>query len=127
MMQVLIVCIVLFFGAAELYQWMQGMALPLPVLVAAGVVLAIASNASHPTFQSWQSFRQHPSGASLTALSARPASAVSQAIPVAPSFPSSEPFSHLDPQAQEQAQAQSISFTIRKVGDRQEHQAEDLD
>ena len=43
-MQVLLVCLVLFFVASELYQWVQGMTLPLPMLVVAGVGLAIASN-----------------------------------------------------------------------------------
>ena len=43
-MQVWIVCLVLFFGAAEFYQWAKGLALPLPVLIASGVLLAIASN-----------------------------------------------------------------------------------
>jgi hypothetical protein len=39
------VCFVLFFGAAEFYQWMQGLTLPLPFFVALGGLLAIASNA----------------------------------------------------------------------------------
>ena len=43
-MQVWIVCLVLFFGIAEFYQWAKGLALPLPVLIASGVLLAIASN-----------------------------------------------------------------------------------
>jgi hypothetical protein len=43
-MQVWIVCLVLFFGATEFYQWAKGLELPLPVLVASGVLLAIASN-----------------------------------------------------------------------------------
>jgi phosphotransferase system glucose/maltose/N-acetylglucosamine-specific IIC component len=43
-MQVWIVCLVLFFGIAEFYQWAKGLSLPVPVLIAAGVLLAIASN-----------------------------------------------------------------------------------
>ena len=39
------VCFVLFFGAAEFYQWMQGLTLPLPFFVVLGGLLAIASNA----------------------------------------------------------------------------------
>jgi hypothetical protein len=39
------VCFVLFFGAAEFYQWMQGLTLPLPFFIALGGLLAIASNA----------------------------------------------------------------------------------
>lgn len=44
LMQVWIICFVLFFAAAELYQWLQGMTLPLPVFVIAGALLAVASN-----------------------------------------------------------------------------------
>lgn len=44
LMQVWIVCFVLFFGAAELYQWIQGITLPLPVFAVAGALLAVASN-----------------------------------------------------------------------------------
>lgn len=44
-MQVWIVCFVVFFVAAELYQWLQGMTLPLPVWIIAGALLAVASNA----------------------------------------------------------------------------------
>ena len=43
-MQVWIVCLVLFFGIAEFYQWAKGLELPLPVLIASGALLAIASN-----------------------------------------------------------------------------------
>ncbi|MBI4783706.1 MAG: hypothetical protein HY785_20675 [Oscillatoriophycideae cyanobacterium NC_groundwater_1537_Pr4_S-0.65um_50_18] len=52
-MQVLLVCLVLFFVASELYQWMQGMTLPLPMLIAAGIVLAIASNLRNLSVPSW--------------------------------------------------------------------------
>ncbi|HEY9660588.1 MAG TPA: hypothetical protein V6C65_19200 [Allocoleopsis sp.] len=44
-MQVWAVSFFVFFGTAELYQWLQGITLPLPVLVVAGAILAIASNA----------------------------------------------------------------------------------
>jgi len=44
LMQVWIVCFVVFFAAAELYQWVQGITLPLPVLVVAGALLAVISN-----------------------------------------------------------------------------------
>ncbi|HEY9630436.1 MAG TPA: hypothetical protein V6C84_24330 [Coleofasciculaceae cyanobacterium] len=52
-MQVLLVCLVLFFVASEVYQWMQGMTLPLPMLIAAGIVLAIASNLRSLSVPSW--------------------------------------------------------------------------
>ena len=54
-MQVLLVCLVLFFAVSELYQWMQGMTLPLPMLIAAGIVLAIASNLRSLSVPSWNS------------------------------------------------------------------------
>ncbi len=44
-MRVWAVCVVTFFGAAELYQWLQGLTLPLPVYGVAGLLLAVASNA----------------------------------------------------------------------------------
>jgi hypothetical protein len=43
-MQVWIVCFLMFFGAAELYQWLQGVTLPMPVFVITGALLAVASN-----------------------------------------------------------------------------------
>jgi hypothetical protein len=43
-MRVWIICFVVFFGAAEFYQWVAGLTLPLPVFIALGGVLAIASN-----------------------------------------------------------------------------------
>ncbi|MBW4657709.1 MAG: hypothetical protein KME15_03475 [Drouetiella hepatica Uher 2000/2452] len=52
-MQVLLVCLVLFFVASELYQWIQGMTLPLPMLIVAGVALAIASNLRSLSVPSW--------------------------------------------------------------------------
>lgn len=44
LMQVWIVCFVVFFAAAELYQWIQGITLPLPIFAVAGAVLAVVSN-----------------------------------------------------------------------------------
>jgi hypothetical protein len=44
-MQVWVICFVVFFGAAELYQWVRGLTLPLPVFIVLGGLLAIASNA----------------------------------------------------------------------------------
>lgn len=45
LVQVWVVCFAVFFGVAELYQWVQGFTLPIPVLVCMGALLAIASNA----------------------------------------------------------------------------------
>lgn len=44
LVRVWVVCFVVFFGSAELYQWVQGITLPMPVMVIAGVLLAIAAN-----------------------------------------------------------------------------------
>lgn len=46
-MRVWTLCFVLFFVLAELYQWLEGVVLPLPVFVGAGALLAIASNAGN--------------------------------------------------------------------------------
>jgi hypothetical protein len=113
MMQVLVVCVILFFGAAELWQWMQGMALPMPVWVAAGVVLAIASNLHHPMLLAWTASRQSQASVvppAVTGASDRPA------IPAASA--SVAPLTQLDAPT-------PISFTIRKMGDRQEDRSED--
>jgi hypothetical protein len=57
------VCFVLFFGAAEFYQWMQGLTLPLPFFIALGGLLAIASNADK-----WRNLIRPVQSASPTAL-----------------------------------------------------------
>jgi hypothetical protein len=44
MFQFLILTIFLLFGAVELFQWLKGVMLPLPIYVLAGAFLAIASN-----------------------------------------------------------------------------------
>jgi hypothetical protein len=46
-MRVWTVCFVVFFILTELYQWLEGVALPLPMFVGAGALLAIASNAGN--------------------------------------------------------------------------------
>jgi hypothetical protein len=43
-MKVWAVCVVVFFGAAEFYQWLQHVTLPFPVYAVAGLLLAIVSN-----------------------------------------------------------------------------------
>ena len=43
-MKFLIASFVLLFGVAELYQWIDGFRLPLPLYVIGGIFLAIASN-----------------------------------------------------------------------------------
>jgi hypothetical protein len=44
MFQFLILIIFVLFGAVELFQWLKGVMLPVPIYVLAGAFLAIASN-----------------------------------------------------------------------------------
>jgi hypothetical protein len=44
MVRVWLLTVVLLFGLVELYQWVRGFILPLPIYVLAGAFLAIASN-----------------------------------------------------------------------------------
>lgn len=39
-----LVCFLVFFGLAQLFDWAQHLALPLPFFIVGGAVLAIASN-----------------------------------------------------------------------------------
>jgi len=64
-MQVLLVCLVLFFVASELYQWIQGLTLPLPLLVASGTALAIASNLRSLSVPLWKGAAPLHVGATL--------------------------------------------------------------
>ncbi|HEY9667213.1 MAG TPA: hypothetical protein V6C91_10435 [Coleofasciculaceae cyanobacterium] len=43
-MRVWITSVLVLFGMVELYQWMKGFTLPLPVFILGGALLAIASN-----------------------------------------------------------------------------------
>lgn len=43
-MRIWLISFGLLFGAVELYQWFQALSVPLPVYVAGGIALAIASN-----------------------------------------------------------------------------------
>lgn len=99
-MQIWLVCFLVFFGAAELYQWLQGITLPMPVFVVAGTLLAIASNAD-----------KFPKK-TIPISSAAPATS---SPPAASSPP--PPSQHYSTTQLPKATAQpprSISFTIRK-------------
>jgi hypothetical protein len=118
-MQMWAVCFVVFFGMAEFYEWAQGMTLSTPVLIVAGVLLAIASN-----YRKW-------AGLSSELTNASPSTSVqdSQSYPTEPHLMSNSPSSsqsvssasappryypgpqlpNLIPQSQ-----RSISFTIPK-------------
>lgn len=53
-MPLLILCFVLFFGVAEVYPLVQGIVIPMPLYIAAGILLAIASNSRHGKGLPWQ-------------------------------------------------------------------------
>jgi hypothetical protein len=61
MIKVWVVCFVLFFGLAELYQWVEQIALPLPVYGVAGLLLALLSNPDR-----WQHWLQPKSASSAS-------------------------------------------------------------
>jgi hypothetical protein len=54
-MPIWIVLFVVLFGGMQLFQWAEGLTLPLPFFVAAGVLLAIASNADKRAGLPWRS------------------------------------------------------------------------
>lgn len=117
-MRVWLICLVLFWGIAELYQWLHELALSPPIFVAAGIVLAVVSNRSGGQSRSVV--------ASSVLHKASPSVAESLAeslnVAVVPSFESSAVGTSLSPQG---AQLPSfneitptsqppISFTIRR-------------
>mgnify|MGYP005851137943 CR=1 FL=1 len=99
-MQVWLLCVLLFFGAAEFYQWVQGFTLPMPVLVLAGALLAVASNAD-----------KFPSKGAIPSSAPQP-----NAPPPVSKPPASEALTQSSlPLPEPPAQTtRSISFTIRK-------------
>lgn len=54
-MRVWLTGFVLLFGAAELYQWVEKLSLPMPIFVLGGVFLALFSN-----FDQFKQFPFHP-------------------------------------------------------------------
>jgi len=107
-MYVWLVCFVVLFGLAELYPWVQGVVLPFPVMLLAGVGLAIASNLSASNLSA-----SNLSGSNLNQRSglSEPSTPPSQ-VP-APAVPS--PHSQTLPQSLTTSPPpDTISFTIRK-------------
>ncbi|WP_416666900.1 hypothetical protein [Egbenema bharatensis] len=110
-MQVWLVCFLLFLGAAEFYQWIQGISLPMPAFVFAGALLAVASNAD-----------KFPLKGSLLSITPRSPDTTAAAPlqpptpdPVIPSstHPPAHPPTH-PPAYPDSPATRSISFTIRK-------------
>jgi|GEM_PF-4454039 hypothetical protein len=123
-MPLLFVCVVLFFGVAQFYQWSNGLdSLPFPVLLMAGAALAIVSNLSQ---RESQSVSLSPEAASV------PSSAPAPTLP-----PDIRPATELRPKAELQLpqleqpiapQAEkSISFTLNPAADRSEGSARSPD
>lgn len=96
-MQVWLLCVLLFFGAAEFYQWVQGFTLPMPVFVLAGALLAVASN-----------FDKFPAKGAIPSSAPQP-----NAPPPVSKPPASETLTQSSPPLPSPSQEQ-ISFTIRK-------------
>ena len=111
-MYVWLVCFVVLFGLAELYPWVQGVVLPFPLMLLAGVGLAIASNLSASHLSA-----SHLSGSNLNQQGGLSEPSTPPPQVPAPAVPS--PHSQTLPQTLPQALTTSpppdtISFTIRK-------------
>lgn len=111
-MRVWVVCLILFFGAAELYQWIQKQDLPLPVTLAAGLLLAIASNLDKQTFLPWSQSQDLPWKSERAA---SPKASVLPPIPAAERYYPGPQLPQLHPPAQP-----AVSFTIQKAPESQE-------
>ena len=108
-MRIWAACVVLFFGVAEAYQWVQGLTLPLPLVVVTGLLLAIVSNLDRDT-------GVLPATNSAAINSAATAISPESAVPVMPPNLRSESSPHPNsPQLPNLSPpAPPISFTIDK-------------
>jgi hypothetical protein len=102
-MRLWFVCFVALFGIAELFPWLQGIALPLPLMLGAGVLLALASNNDFP---SPKNTLPKPDPAT------KPTVPAAQTVSDRPTHPAKSPT--LPEFKSPQVQQRSISFTIRK-------------
>jgi hypothetical protein len=113
-MRVWVAGVVLFFVMAELYPWMQGLSLPMPLMVAAGLGLAIASN-----LPALRGGGRSPQIAPKPAPKAAPPEAIPEAAQPANPAPTPQrpptqlPNVHPAPPPRP---PRPISFTIRKPG-----------
>lgn len=109
-MRVWVAGVMLFFVMAELYPWVQGLDLPLPLMVAAGLGLAIASN-----LPALKGKGRSPQVAAKPAPKAAPSETAQPANPApTPQRPPTQ-LPNLNP-APPAPQPRPISFTIRKPG-----------
>jgi hypothetical protein len=107
LMQVWVVCVLAFFGMAELYQWLHGITLPMPVFVIAGALLAVASNANKVWPKSLEVPAVPPSSAPVSPIA--PPEPVLPPRIAPPSQPSIPQLPTLTP-----IETPSISFTIQR-------------
>jgi hypothetical protein len=116
-MKVWAVGVIIFFGLAELYQWFNSLSLSLPIYGAAGLVLALASNAKRwrhlikplpvseaDPIQSQRAPTDQPPVTQAASKSISPAANAAVELPFA--APEAGPSSHKS--------ARSISFTIHR-------------
>ncbi|MBF2073675.1 MAG: hypothetical protein IGS50_07930 [Synechococcales cyanobacterium C42_A2020_086] len=116
-MRVWLICLVLFWGVAELYQWLHELALSPPCFVAAGIALAVVSNRSGRQARSVAAssgpHKSSPSAAASLAESVKVAAVPSQlstgVTSLSPPGAQLPSFNEITPTSQP-----SISFTIRR-------------
>ena len=115
-MYVWLVCFVVLFGLAELYPWVQGVVLPFPLMLLAGVGLAIASNLNISNLSASNHSISHSSASNLTASSPNSRNDLpEQTAPVPDAETQIAPAAAPPPpQALASPPPDSISFTIRK-------------
>lgn len=124
-MKLWLVCLVVVFGISELYQWFQALALPMPLYGAAGLLLALFSNADQWIPQFRATSQPKSMGASQTGqpIEAGEIEANAAVLPMPPSMmpsarPSPMPLSQSQAEPQlpnlSVAQPSSISFEIRE-------------
>jgi len=113
-MYVWLVCFVVLFGLAELYPWVQGVVLPFPLMLLAGVGLAIASNLSGSNLSGSNLNQRSGLSEPSTPPSQVPApAAIAAEATSAPAVPSPHPQT-LPQSLTTSPPPDTISFTIRK-------------
>jgi hypothetical protein len=116
-MPIWVVLFFVLFGGMQLFQWVEGLALPMPFFMAAGILLAIASNADKKAGLPWRSLDLLGGRSPAKPLgSGQP---ISSTAPTTPATPVESPQSQAKrspelPNFNPPAAQNSISFTIRK-------------
>ena len=107
-MRFLIASFVLLFGVAELYQWIEGFRLPLPLYVIGGIFLAIASNYEKDIFSFLEA-----SLATYDAEIIEPTATISQNLPTSDNS-ANKVINDDAPALSEPRSKRPISFTIKR-------------